>query len=122
MPLSATSRQTRRRFPRLELDGSVPVRDLTLGTMTEVLDLSVGGCRTLCGIPLEPGTSHRFQGTLGSDVASFVARVIHCRNTAEGRSPYVVGWAWHDDTTTRQSIERFLEHVTSAETFKQAVP
>jgi len=117
MPLTAVSRQTRRRFPRLELEGGIPLRDVTLGSMMEVLDVSVGGCRTLCPIPLKPGTHHRFQATLHTQVVPFVAKVVHCRGTADLRGPYVVGWQWNDDATTAQSIRRFVEHVTTAETF-----
>lgn len=121
MPLTAASPYTRRRFPRLELEGGVPLRDVTLGTMMDVLDVSVGGCRTLCPVPLEPGTQHRFQATLDTSVAAFVARVVHCRGTADLRGPYVVGWQWNDDATTVQSIGRFIEHVTSVETFTERV-
>lgn len=117
MPLTAASRLTRRRFPRLELEGSVPLRDLSLGTMMDVLDVSLGGCRTLSPVPLEPGTSHRFQATLGSEVAPFRAQVVHCHGAADCRGPYVVGWQWSDDAATARSIGRLIEHVTTADTY-----
>ena len=50
-------------------------------------------------------------------VVPFVAKVIHCRGTADLRGPYVVGWQWNDDATTAESIRRFIEHMTTAETF-----
>lgn len=107
----------RRRFPRIELDGVLPVRDVTMGIGMEVVDVSLGGLRTHSPFPLEPGTSHRFQATVGGDVVSLVAHVVHCRGTVNNRGPYVVGWQWHDDLVTSRSITRLIDHVTTVDSF-----
>jgi hypothetical protein len=120
MPLSAMSAESRRRFPRLELESGTPLRDLTMGCTLEILDVSFGGCSTVSPVPLEPGTSHRFQANIGQLVSS-LARAVHCRGAGDGQSRYVVGWEWSDDTTTRRSIGLLIDHITNVEAYTPRV-
>jgi hypothetical protein len=106
-------RDGRRRFPRIELDRTLPLRDVTMGLAMEIVDVSLGGLRTHSPLPLEPGTCHRFQTTIAGEFVSLVAYVIHCRGAAGTRAPYVVGWRWNDDAVTARGIPRLLDHVTS---------
>jgi hypothetical protein len=91
----------RRRSPRVELLGLVSGRLLEHGTEVLVRDMSLGGLATETPFPLEPGSVHNLQLTLGDGAAvDLRARVMHCRNIAEeGEAPrYFTGFQFVDDS------------------------
>jgi PilZ domain len=97
--LDAMGRE-RRRSPRVELLGLVSGRLLQPGTPIVVRDMSLGGLSTETPFPLERGSVHDLQLTLGDGAAvDLRARVMHCRNiAAEGETPnYFTGFQFVDE-------------------------
>ena len=90
----------RRRSPRVELLGLVSGRLLRPGTAVVVRDMSLGGLATETPFPLERGTVHDLQLTLGDGAAvDLRARVMHCRNiAADGEEPkFFTGFQFVDE-------------------------
>jgi hypothetical protein len=112
----------RRRFPRLEVDGGLPIRDITANVSVEVMNISLGGFQTISSVDVEEGAEHTFEARLGADTVSINARVIH-RQPGGGALPrYIVGWACATDAVTSRNIAALIGYLTSAESFAAAAP
>lgn len=108
----------RRLFPRLSIDGTLLVRDATIGVTMPVEDLSAGGFRTISPLPLHSGTRHAFDVVQpGAPALRLVARVVHCGSVLRGRGPYAIGWAFERDFETSANVVRLLDYVTDAMSF-----
>jgi hypothetical protein len=104
----------RRRSPRVELLGLVSGRLLRPGTAVVVRDMSLGGLATETPFPLERGSVHDLQLTLGDGAAvDLRARVMHCRNiAADGEEPkYFTGFQFVDDEGDDAMAGEFLDNV-----------
>jgi len=105
----------RRRSPRVELLGLVSGRLLRPGTAVVVRDMSLGGLATETPFPLERGTVHDLQLTLGDGAAvDLRARVMHCRNiAADGEEPkYFTGFKFVDDEGDETTAGEILDDVS----------
>jgi hypothetical protein len=108
----------RRLFPRLSIDGTLLVRDVTIGVTMSVEDLSAGGFRTISPLPLHTGTRHAFDVVQpGAPALRLVARVVHCSGVLRGQGPYAIGWAFERDFGTSANVVRLLDYVTDATSF-----
>jgi hypothetical protein len=103
----------KRRFPRLEIDGALPARDRTLGTVVEVRNISLGGFLALSPFPALPGEVHQFRFTLPDHRAVQVgAHAVHCRPVAAGL-PFLIGWQFESDAATFPRVAQILDSVTT---------
>jgi hypothetical protein len=85
----------RRRFPRLEIDGSFMIEDAASQSTVSLLDVSVGGFRSSSTAELHPGTVRSFRFPLGSsEVVTLSASVVHCYPGHGRTGEFTVGWAW----------------------------
>jgi hypothetical protein len=109
----------RRRFPRLEVDGTLVARDLTSGLAMEVRDISFGGIQVVSTVAIAPGHEHVLRVALAADEAHDLrARTIHCRPVARTTGPYVIGWQLAPDIPTARSITAIINRLTDVGSFQ----
>lgn len=109
----------RRLFPRLAVDGTLLVRDVTIGLTMSVEDLSAGGFRTISPVIIRPGARHIFEVLQpASEPLRLVSRVVHCQGVSKDRAPYVIGWEFERDFATAQNVVRLLDYVSDADAFQ----
>jgi hypothetical protein len=109
----------RRRFPRLEVDGTLVARDLTSGLAMEVRDISFGGIQVVSTVAIAPGHEHVLRVALAADEAHDLrARTIHCRPVARTTGPYVIGWQLAPDIPTARGITAIINRLTDVGSFQ----
>ena len=118
----------RRRFPRIEVDGTVRVRDVTAGIDRDVIDVSLGGFRSAGPVPLEPGANHTFEfSDTDLDVVVLKACVVHCYPVAEHdpASGFTIGWLWMDMPVNVDGVPvavvTLIDYLTSIESLVDGV-
>jgi hypothetical protein len=113
----------RRRYPRLEIDGALELKNITLGVALEVRDIGLGGFRALSPRKVRTGDEHVLRIALpGQLPRDLRVQVVHCAPAAGNRPPYVVGWAFAADTMTARHVVAILDHLTQASTFQPLRP
>jgi hypothetical protein len=113
----------RRRYPRLEIDGALELKNVTLGVTLEVRDIGLGGFRAASPRKVRPGDEHVLRIALpGQMPRELRVQVVHCTPSAGNRPPYVVGWAFAADTMTARHVVAILDHLTQASTFQPVRP
>lgn len=113
----------RRRYPRLEIDGVLELRNVTLGVSLEVRDISLGGFRAISPRQVRPGDEHVLRVALPGELPRDLrVQVIHCRPSTGNRPPFVVGWQFAPDTMTARHVVAILDHLTQASTFQAPRP
>jgi hypothetical protein len=109
----------RRRFPRLEVDGTLVVRDLTSGLTMEVRDISFGGLQVISTVPIAPGHEHVLRVALTPvEAHDLRARAIHCRSAARAAGPYIIGWQLAPDIPTARGITAIINRLTDVGSFQ----
>jgi hypothetical protein len=113
----------RRRYPRLEVDGVLELRNVTLGVSLEVRDISLGGFRAASPRPVRPGDEHVLRVALPGELPRDIrVQVVHCQAARGNRPPFVVGWQFASDTMTARHVVAILDHLTRASTFQGPRP
>ena len=107
----------RRRFPRLDVDGTLGAQDVTAGIEMHILDVGLGGFRTVSPVPIDLGTRHTFEVALEDQRIALSAQVVHCRRTAGRLSPFAIGWQWTDGVATERGIVQLLNYLTNWASF-----
>ena len=111
----------RRRFPRLEVDGGLSVRDLTANVRVEIMNISLGGFQTISSVDAEEGAMHTFEAVVGRDTLSIQARVVHRQPGDGALQRHIIGWACAPDAVTARNIATLIGYLTSAESFADPV-
>ncbi len=107
---------TRRRYPRIEIDGGHGAQDLTHGQYVRIRDVSLGGFQTEALQDTAPGTIHTFRVVLRNGDSCVVrATAIHSRPAPGGGQSYIVGWQAASDGVTRASIQELIDDVTTVD-------
>jgi hypothetical protein len=103
---------TRRRHPRIEIDGGHEAQDLTAGQDVRIRDISLGGFQTAGPRSCAIGATHTFRIRLTSGRCCLVqATAVHSSATPAGA--FVVGWRAETDIVTIRSIEHLIQDVTT---------
>ena len=109
----------RRRYPRLEIDGVLELKNVTLGVSLEVRDISLGGFRAVSPRQVRPGDEHVLRIALPGELPRDLrVQVVHCKPTVGNRPPFVVGWQFAADTMTARHVVAILDHLTHVSTFQ----
>lgn len=123
MPWNDQTRRTAdgRRHPRIPVECSIEIRDLTAALAMEIQNVSFGGFRTLSPMAIDPGARHIFQVALPRDGhLPMQANAVYCRLVNSAHKTYAVGWAITDDLVTVRSVARLIDYVTDAASFDSA--
>lgn len=105
----------RREFPRIELDAPVIATDASTGHPVHLLDVSLGGLRTLSPTPGRPGVRHNFLFSLPDGGACQIAAVaVHSHRAPGQLQRFVVGWRALPDPVTQRNLSRVVTAVTTA--------
>lgn len=105
---------TRRRHPRIEIDGGHGARDLTDGQPVRIRDISSGGFQTEGPLGTAPGTTHTFRVVLRDGPPCVVrATAVHSRPAPGGGPTCIVGWQAATDPVTTTSMQQLIEEVTT---------
>lgn len=108
------TRPGNRLFARIVPDGELLIADKSLGSMIEVLDVSLGGFRSASRLPLTPGARHLFEAQFpGIPPIVLEARVIHCYHSPAQPGSYTTGWTWIDMPVNAAAVRRFILAITS---------
>ncbi len=111
-----------RHFARIVPDGELFITDSSLGSVVEVLDVSLGGFRGAGRLPLAPGARHLFEAKF-SRIPPIVleARVIHCYRSPDDPTMYVTGWIWIDMPVNAAAVRRFIGAITSLDDLEETL-
>jgi hypothetical protein len=103
-------RSERRQGARVDLLSQFQGKLVTLDEDVRVLQLGPGGMTIATAIPLVPDQQHDLQLTLGEQVLTVRARIVHSRTTVDrDEFTYVAGAAFMDvSPETAQAIDAFL--------------
>jgi hypothetical protein len=113
----------RRRYPRLEIDGVLELKNVTLDVSLEVRDISLGGFRAVSPRQVRPGDEHVLRVALPGELPRDLrVQVVHCKPTVGNRPPFVVGWQFAADTMTARHVVAILDHLTHVSTFQVPRP
>jgi len=108
----------RRRYPRLEIDGVLELRNVTLGVALNVRDIGLGGFRAVSPRVVRPGDEHVLRVSLpGDETRDLRVEVVHCRPAMGTRPPFLVGWKFASDTMTARHVVAILDHLTQVSAF-----
>jgi hypothetical protein len=109
----------RRRFPRLEIDGTLVARDVTSGLTMEIRDISFGGLQVISAVAIAPGHEQVLRVALPvGEVYDLRARTIHCRPIARATGPYIIGWQLAPDIPTARGITAIINRLTDVGSFQ----
>ena len=113
----------RRRFARIEVDGTLYAHDITHQLDLELCNISFGGFQALSPVALRPGDEHVVRVHMSVQAAYDVrATVVHCQRAAGARPRFVVGWQVAADPETTRSIAAIIRDLTTAESFESPMP
>jgi hypothetical protein len=120
--MQPTPAPSRRRHPRIEIDGGHGAQDLTHGHYVRIRDVSHGGFQTEAPHGTAPGSLHTFRVVL-RDGGSCVVRAtaVHSRPAPGVGHGYLVGWQVASDPVTVASIQQLIDEVTTID-IKEEVP
>jgi hypothetical protein len=112
--MRAPGETTRRRHPRIEIDGGHEAQDLTTGQDVRIRDISLGGFQTAGARSCAIGATHTFRVRLNSGRHCLVqATAVHSYPAPGAGGGYVVGWRAETDVVTIRSIEDLIRDVTT---------
>jgi hypothetical protein len=111
----------RRRYPRLDVDGCLPARDVTHNVAMTVEDVSLGGFRALSPVPMTTGSVHAFEIAVEGRAVPLSAQVVYCRPASQVGGAYVIGWRWDDQAATARGIDQVLNYLTNWRSFVPAI-
>ena len=115
-----SSRGQRREFPRIELDAPVIATDASTGHPVHLLDVSLGGLRTLSPTPGRPGIRHTFLVALPDGSTCQIAAIaVHSHRAPGQLQRFVVGWRALPDPATQRNLLRVITFVTTAPTLDE---
>lgn len=109
------SGRQRRRFPRLEIDGTLQLHDETLGRPIHIRDIGLGGFQSALPVPVAVGDVHHFSATIGRQFIELTAAVVYCRAAVGSQPRFIVGWQLSQDAATRRAITQVLDQLTSVD-------
>jgi PilZ domain len=109
---------SRRRSPRLNVDGRVLARLIEPNVPVDIRDFSYGGMATETNVSFNVGRRHQFSVMTDTGLSVMIwATAVHCRESmgaSTGRgSRYLTGWRFVPSPETQKVIERIMEVVTS---------
>lgn len=105
----------RRQSPRIELDTPVIATDAATGHVVHLLDVSLGGLRTLSPTPGRAGVRHTFRIAFRDGSSCDVAVVaVHSHRAPGQLQRFVVGWRALPDPATQRNLQRLVTFVTTA--------
>jgi len=111
----------RRRHPRLEIDGVLELRNVTLGVSLEVRDIGLGGFKAVSPRQVRPGDEHVLRIALPGDTPRELrVQVVHCQPAAGTKPPFLVGWQFASDTMTARHVVAILDHLTHVSAFESS--
>lgn len=86
---------TRRQLPRYEIAGAFHLRDRTVETVVDLVDVSLGGFCTTSRVSPSPGALHEFEVAVApTAVLVLQAREVYTYPIEGETDRYVVGWTW----------------------------
>jgi hypothetical protein len=105
---------SRRRHPRIQVDGTVKGDDVTQGIRVRLCDVSEGGFQTEAAQLPTVGDRHNFRVLLKSgETCVLEAIAVHCRVVSWPTSSCLVGWRLTDETRGGPDIRALIEDVTT---------
>ncbi len=114
--MSTTPVLTRRRHPRIDIDGTRPAQNLTHGHWVQVRNVSLGGFLTASPRSVQPGETHTFRALLrDGDACVLRATAIHCRPAVGTMTTCIVGWRAAPDAVTVAAMQRLIDDVTTVD-------
>lgn len=105
---------SRRRHPRIEIDGGFRALDITTGIWVDLRNIGLGGFQAVSSRVIAVGETHDFSAFVMDDAYEISATAVHCQPTVGG-SAWVVGWKACDDARTRKGIAGLIARLTSAD-------
>ena len=105
--------ESRRRHPRIEIDGSISVLDLNLFEWVDLCNVSEGGFQTLARTFPRQGDVHTFKAVVGRELHSMMATAVYVRAThVSERARWLAGWRASDDIQTARAIAALIASAT----------
>lgn len=105
---------SRRRHPRVRVDGTLKARDLTQGALVGLRDVSESGFQTEGAHVPTMGEPHTFSVRLRSRQSCILEAIaVHCRVFFGPATRCVVGWRLADEATYAPAIRAVIEDVTT---------
>jgi hypothetical protein len=107
---------TRRRHPRIAIDGTRPAQDLTHGHWVQIRNISLGGFLTASPRASSPGDIHTFRGVLRHGESCVLrATAIHCQPAVGTLTTCIIGWQAAADAATAAAMQRLLDDVATTD-------
>ena len=105
---------SRRRHPRLEVDGPYLAHDLTHGHWVRLCNISEGGFQTEAQRVATVGEAHTFRARLrdGQHVV-LQALAVHCHVVNEQTPRCLVGWQLIEDATSTAAVRALIDDITT---------
>ena len=105
--------ESRRRHPRIEIDGALGVLDVSLSEWVELCNVSEGGFQTLSRTCPRQGDVHTFKAVVGRELHSMMATAVYVRATqVVERARWLAGWRASDDGQTARAIAALIASAT----------
>ena len=113
--------ESRRRHPRIEVDGSLGVLDVSCSEWVSIRNVSEGGFQTLSRARPKEGDVHTFKAVLGRELVSFMATAVYVRVARiSQRTRWLAGWKASEDRQTVKGIAALIASATDVHRLTQS--
>ena len=102
----------RRRWPRLEVHGTLSAEIAELDLVMPVRDISVGGLAVEAPLRFAPGEIYSLQLTLtgGHGAVRVRARTAYCHARRNSEDQFIAGWEALGDPDTSRAMTALVDH------------
>lgn len=105
--------QGRRVAPRMDADGYVVARLMTLNIPVQMRDVSLSGFRLTSPAPVAVGDVHRVRAVAPTGlVCTLTARVVRCEASDGTEQSYTSGWEVSPDPASTSALAAVVDSLT----------
>ena len=112
---------SRRRHPRIEIDGSLRVLDVSVSEWVEICNVSEGGFQTLSRTRPRQGDVHTFKVVLDHKLYSVMATAVYVRAARVAEyAGWLTGWRASEDVRSSDGLTALITSATDVKRLLQA--
>jgi hypothetical protein len=106
--------QGRRTSPRVDVEGHVLARLMTLNVQVEMRDVSFGGFQLASSVPVDIGEVHEVRAVTATGlVCTLRARVVRCVPPSATDPLYISGWEAAPDPDSTTALALIVDSLTA---------
>jgi hypothetical protein len=103
-----------RKWPRIEIDGSLRAVDLTSNAPATIRNISRGGFQTLSEVAVPVGSEREFRVELPKNQRYDVrASAAYCQPVADGSRLFAIGWQAAQDEANLARLAELIDEMTT---------